>query len=154
MYFQYDTNDRFPNQTRSQSPKANFSRTSLKYTEDLSFLKHREERENRAKIRETLDKPDYSSFVPKSSKAEDRGSLAYFKSNPEYRTIDKNYQPEDHKIRDKKNNRLVGQNFESNSQTIIRKKHETENMRPSTNASIENIGNIEYKKLHDKLNYL
>ena len=80
--------------------------------------------------------------------------MAYFKSNPDHRIIDKNSQPEDHKNRDKKNNSVIGQNYQTSSQTNVRKKQETENMRPNSNASIENIGNIEYKKLHDKLNYL
>ena len=40
MYSQYDIKDRFLNEVRSQSPKADFSRSSLKYREDLSFLKH------------------------------------------------------------------------------------------------------------------
>lgn len=83
MYSINDQMDRKEKTVNSKSPRADFFRSSLKSQEDLAFLKHYYEPENRMNLRESLNRPNYMNLVPKSTKADDRKIAAYFKNDPE-----------------------------------------------------------------------
>lgn len=64
-------------------------------------------------MRETISKPEYPKFFPKSSKAEDRGSPSFFKGDSNDRNRYENRQTEYIGGNDKKGNMSINKKYDN-----------------------------------------